>query len=204
MSKLDCRSCLIGDIGSHPSRRHRLNRRAQPPPVVSPEIAANRDVTLRRARAFRRARRARQRRRHPRRADAGRAAARRRAPTASSRSCCRRSPPAPIATASRSTACDERSRATRRRASRTATLGACSTCRARAFMDTQRVAHGSVGRGPLLLDGAQPHAPHARLHAAGLRDATATLIPCSICCTARSTATTRGRRSAARASSSTT
>ena len=54
----------------------------------------------------------------------------RKAPTACSRSCCRRSRPAPIATASRSTASRRTIPAIPRRASRTATRGACSTCRA--------------------------------------------------------------------------
>ena len=59
-------------------------------------------------------------------------------------------------------------------------------------------------RGHLLLDGARAVPPHARLHAAGLRDGQATSIRSSTCCTAPATATTRGPRSAAPASSSTT
>ncbi|HXS78728.1 MAG TPA: hypothetical protein VN818_00530 [Gammaproteobacteria bacterium] len=70
------------------------------------------------------------------------------------------------------------------------------------FMDTQRLAHGGV---------AEVHyfstalGRTRRMHVyTRLRDTrrAATRIPCSICCTARSTATTRGRPLAAPASSS--
>ena len=72
------------------------------------------------------------------------------------------------------------------------------------FMDTKDVPHGAVAMRHLPLDGAAQGSPDARLHAAGVRAGHRQVPRASICSTAPATPTTRGPRSAARASSWTT
>ena len=173
---------------------------AQPPPVVSPEVTADRHITFRiyapKAQVVRLSRRAISRAsgkgaghqgRERRLGSHGRSSRARRVPLQLQRR--RRD--------------DDRSAQARSSASRTSNAGAWSTCRAPTSLDTRNVPHGAVAAVTYYSTALRRSAGCTSTRRRATRRAR-TSTRSSICCTAPATATTRGRRSAAPASSSTT